>query len=193
MFLIVGLGNPGEKYENTPHNIGFITIDGFARDKNFPDFRMERKFNAEISEKTINDEKIILAKPQTFMNNSGSSIKRIIDVLKIGIENLIVIHDDIDIPFGQIKIAKNRGSAGHKGVVSAIKELGTTDFVRIRVGIQTDKAGHPHSHINVEKFVLKKFEGKEKTAVKEAVNKINEIIEITMNEGVEKAMTRFNN
>jgi PTH1 family peptidyl-tRNA hydrolase len=192
MFLIVGLGNPGEKYENTPHNIGFIAVDNFAKDKNFPDFKINKKFNAEISEKTINGKKVILAKPQAFMNNSGISIKKAISFLKINFEDLIIIHDDIDIPFGQIKIAKNRGSAGHKGVMSAIKELGTMDFIRIRIGIQTDKAAHPHSHINVKKFVLKKFSGKEKIAAKEATYKAREVMEIILEEGVEKAMTRFN-
>ena len=193
MFLIVGLGNPGEKYESTPHNIGFIAVDNFARDNNFPDFKLEKKFNAQISGKTLGSGKIILAKPQTFMNNSGNSVKKMADYFKANLEDLILIHDDIDIPLGNMKIAKDRGSAGHKGVLSIINSLGTTDFVRIRVGIQPDKASKPHSHFNVEKFVLEKFDAKEKTSVKEVSKKVNEAIETILEKGAKQAMSRFNN
>jgi peptidyl-tRNA hydrolase, PTH1 family len=189
MKIIVGLGNPGEKYENTPHNIGFETIDEFARKNNFPDFRLSKKFNALISEGEINDEKIILAKPQTFMNESGKAIKSIINKTgtfpAIAIAgnvpekiNLIIIHDDIDLPIGKIKVSQDRGSAGHKGVESIINAMGTKNFSRIRIGIQP-QTGKPES---VERFVLKKFsESEEKIfgeSIKQAISAVENIISL---------------
>lgn len=132
MLFIVGLGNPGEKYKNTRHNIGFRVIDEFREKNNFSEFRISQKFNAEISKGEIAGQSVILAKPQTFMNNSGKAVKSLL-------RNLFVIHDDIDLPLGKIKIVKNRGSAGHKGVESIIKELGTKNFIRFRIGISPEK------------------------------------------------------
>ena len=152
MFLIVGLGNPGEKYEKTWHNAGFLAIDVFLGKNSFPEFKLSKKFKAELSEGFLDKDKIILAKPQTFMNNSGQSVKLLIRNWKIKPDNLLVIHDDIDLPLGKIRVAKGRGSAGHKGVESIIKELKTKDFIRFRVGI-CPKTGKPK---NVEKFVLQK-------------------------------------
>jgi len=158
MIIIAGLGNPGRKYTNTRHNIGFQIIDEFARENNFPEFKMSKKFNALISEK----ENITLVKPQTFMNESGKAVKKMVG-------ELIVIHDDIDLPLGEIKISKNRGSAGHKGVQSIIKELSSKDFTRLRVGIQPRfQQGKPR---NVERFVLQKFDKKEEMIIKQAIKK----------------------
>ncbi|GAI34898.1 unnamed protein product [marine sediment metagenome] len=142
MVLIVGLGNPGIKYKRTRHNIGFQVLDKFQRENDFPDFKFSKKFNALISEKNIGKEKIILAKPKTFMNNSGQSVKKITRYYSLPFINLIVVHDDIDLPLEKIRISKKRGSAGHKGVESIIKELGNKNFVRLRVGIQP-KRGKP--------------------------------------------------
>ncbi len=188
MKIIVGLGNPGEKYKNTPHNIGFEVIDEFAKKNNFPDFKLSKKINALISEGVINNEKIILAKPQTFMNESGKAIKSIICFNSTGnvpvkitsssilplrggggrvgeTINLIIVHDDIDLPIGEIKISQDRGSAGHKGVESIINTLGTKNFARIRIGIQP-QAGKPES---VERFVLKKFSESEEKIFGESI------------------------
>lgn len=159
MVIIIGLGNPGEKYKNTPHNIGFEAIDDFAEKNTFPDFKLSKKFKALISEKN----NILLAKPQTFMNDSGKSVKKII---KNRATNLIIIHDDIDLPLGEIKISKDRGSAGHKGIESIIKELGTKDFTRIRIGVAREK----------KPDVLKKFDKESKKIIKESINQtINEL------------------
>ena len=165
MTIIVGLGNPGKKYKDTRHNVGFQVIEELAEKNNFPEFRLSKKFNALISESILNNEKIILAKPQTFMNNSGVAVKKIIENCKLKIENLIVIHDDIDLLLGKIKIAKNRGAAGHKGVESIIKELSSKDFTRFRIGIQS-KQGKPQ---NVEKFVLQRFTKEEEKVIKETI------------------------
>lgn len=151
MILIVGLGNPGIKYAGTRHNIGFEAVDRLAKENSFPDFKLQNRFQAETTEGTISGRKAILAKPRTFMNNSGQAVKALADYYKI--KDLFVIHDDIDLPLGEIKASKNRGSAGHKGVESIIEQLKTKDFGRIRIGICPEE-GKPE---NVEDFVLQKF------------------------------------
>lgn len=161
MKIIAGLGNPGKKYQETRHNIGFWAVDYIARENNFPDFKLSKKFEALISEK----EKVILSRPQTFMNNSGRSIKALLKYYKTDPSSLTVIHDDIDLKIGEVKIVQQRGSAGHKGVESIIENLKTKDFARIRIGIQP-KEGKPQ---NTESFVLQKFSKEEQKAVKESI------------------------
>jgi peptidyl-tRNA hydrolase, PTH1 family len=151
MFLIIGLGNPGKKYENTRHNIGSRVIDELE---------------------SLNLENIILAKPKTFMNESGKTVKGLINKIRIQNSKLIVIHDDIDLPIGKIKIVKNRGSAGHKGVESVIRELKTKDFYRARIGI-CPEAGKPK---NVEKLVLQNFTKDEEKTLKEVIKQTTEEI-----------------
>ncbi len=160
MIIIVGLGNPGEKYTNTRHNIGFDVVDEIVEENNFPQFKLSKKFNALVSKEKI----LILAKPLTFMNESGKSVQALCSFYKP--KELIVVQDDIDLKVGEIKIVKNRGSAGHKGIESIIKELGTKDFTRVRVGIQPEK-GKPE---NIEKFVLGKF--REREIIKKVVEEI---------------------
>jgi peptidyl-tRNA hydrolase, PTH1 family len=162
MILIIGLGNPGKKYKNTRHNIGFAVLDRFSEESGFPDFTFFEKGNSLVSQNIPGKEKLLLAKPQTFMNNSGKAAKALIKFYKP--EKLIVVHDDIDLPVGKIKLVENRGSAGHKGVASVIRETGTKNFWRLRIGVCPEK-GKPE---NVENFVLGKIKNEEKT-VKEAV------------------------
>ncbi|MBI2642028.1 MAG: peptidyl-tRNA hydrolase [Candidatus Wildermuthbacteria bacterium] len=157
MHLIIGLGNPGKKYEKTRHNAGFMVLDV-----------LEKK---ELG--------VRLLKPDTFMNNSGSAVKKEMQKLKIKSQNLLVIHDDIDIPLGKTKVSKGSGSAGHKGVESIIQALGTKDFTRIRIGILPPE-GKPE---DVETFVLKNFKKEELPLLKAAIasalstltSKLNEI------------------
>jgi len=189
--LIVGLGNPGKKYENTRHNAGFMAIDEFARKNNFPEFRFSKKFNAQISENILEDKKIILVKPQTYMNESGKTVKRLIPNLKSQILNLIVIHDDIDLPLGEIKIVKNRGSAGHKGVESIINILGTEDFIRIRIGINNPKQSYGSDH-RTEDVVLKKFGKNEENILKATIDKATDALKVLTKDGPEKAMNEYN-
>ncbi len=174
MIIVVGLGNPGEKLKNTRHNVGFEAIDKIQRENCFSDFSFSRKLNAEISEGILNQEKTILAKPQTFMNSSGQSVKALKQYYKKA--KLIIVHDDIDILLGKIKISENSGSAGHKGVQSIIDSLGTKNFQRIRIGIMPER-GKP---TETEKFVLKKFTKKEKETINKAVAKIIETIKIIL-------------
>lgn len=190
MILIIGLGNPGEKFEKTRHNLGFRIVDEFGKENNFPDFRLSKKIKAEIAEEEIDDEKIILAKPQTFMNESGKAVKLLTKPYTLDPSDLIIIHDDIDLPLGEIKIVKNRGAAGHKGVQSIISELGTKDFVRFRIGTRTKP--YPLDPKTLERFVLQKSNKEEEKVLKEVIKKAVEAIEMTLKEGTEKAMNEFN-
>ncbi len=169
MIFVIGLGNPGKAYERTRHNAGFLALDAFAKEHGCSAFKPSAKHQTLLSEGTG----VVLAKPQTFMNKSGASAKAL---LKQGGE-LVVVHDDIDIPIGTVKVSKDYGSAGHKGVESIIEALGSKDFTRIRIGIQP-LAGKPE---NVEDFVLQKFSPKElpiiQDSIQEAVSALTKIVE----------------
>ncbi len=190
MILIVGLGNPGKKHEKTRHNIGFRAVDEIAANFQFPIFNFQSIFNAQISKKTFENQKIILAKPQTFMNLSGRTIKILNAKYKIQDTNLWVVHDDIDLPSGKIRISKGRGAAGHKGVESIIGELKTKNFIRFRVGIKPQKIENRKQKI--EAFVLQRFSKDEEKIVKEVIKRIIEAIEMALKEGIEKAMSKYN-
>ncbi len=187
MILIVGLGNPGEKYKNTWHNIGFRIIDEIAANFQFPIFNFQSIYNAKISNGKFHDKKVILAKPQTFMNLSGKAAAKIINFYKINPKEIIVIHDDIDLPLGKIKIVKNRGSAGHKGVQSIINEIKTKGFVRIRIGV-SPLSGKPS---NPERFVLQKFD-KDKDVAKKTIEKAAKTVNLFLEKGLEKAISKIN-
>lgn len=135
MKLIVGLGNPGEQYQKTRHNAGFMAVDFLARDASLDcaPWNMNKKFNAEIAR--CARQKYILMKPHTFMNESGLAVKKALHFFKISTDNLWVFHDDLDIQFGSFKIQKGRGSAGHNGIESIFTHLNTRDFTRIRIGV----------------------------------------------------------
>lgn len=202
MKIIVGLGNPSEKFEKTRHNVGFAVVESLKlKVKSFSDWKNNKKLLSEISEGEISGEKVILAKPQTFMNSSGKTAKSLINFYKITSPGLVAIHDDIDLPLGKIRISRGRGSAGHKGVESIIRELKTKDFIRFRIGInqfaQNQKVPSEEQtpkikNQKLDKFVLKKFTKDEEKVLKEAIKKTVEAIETTIKEGQEKAMTKFN-
>ncbi|WP_297406219.1 aminoacyl-tRNA hydrolase [uncultured Cetobacterium sp.] len=150
MKLIVGLGNPGNEYKNTRHNVGFDIVDKFSQDENFPPFK--EKFQALITEKTINGEKVILLKPQTYMNLSGNSIIQVIKFYKIDSENeMLVIYDDMDLPLGKLRFKINGSAGGHNGIKSIISHVGQ-NFLRVKCGI--GKAMSRQENIN---FVLGRF------------------------------------
>jgi PTH1 family peptidyl-tRNA hydrolase len=178
MIIIVGLGNPGEQYKNTRHNVGFMAIDAFAEKNNFPEFKLQKKSNALISEKNS----VLLAKPQTFMNESGKSAKK----LWTKSDTLIVIHDDIDLPLGKIKIVKDRGSAGHKGVESIIQSIGNDGLIRIRIGIAGQK------DVEAMEVVLKKFSEEEQKIINETIQRVVGALDMFATDGLEKTMNEFN-
>lgn len=171
MFLIVGLGNPGRKYKKTPHNAGFIVLDKLQDKFEAPKFSENKKLKAELS-KTPD---FLLAKPDTFMNESGQAVSALMSYYKIDIKDLIVIHDDADINAGEIKIATDSRAAGHNGVESIIQHLGTKEFTRIRIGIKIEGL----KKMPLEKFVLQKLNRKNYKLVEEGVDKaVNEVLDM---------------
>ncbi|MFA7169386.1 MAG: aminoacyl-tRNA hydrolase [Candidatus Paceibacterota bacterium] len=172
MKAIVGLGNPGEEYEKTRHNVGFMTLDKLADFYKFESFRLEEKFEAEISQGKIDDEKMFLIKPQTFMNASGRAVQKILNFYKIETKDLVVIHDDLDISLGEVKLGFGRSSAGHKGVQSIIDFMNSKDFNRIRVGIKIEDRKIP-----TEKYVLGNFTKEENDTISNIINILPQTIE----------------
>lgn len=175
--LIVGLGNPGKEYENTRHNIGFVFVSELARHLNAPDFEFNKNLSSAISEIK---HKIIMAKPQTFMNKSGIAVSSLSKFYRIKPQDTLIIHDDIDISWGDFKFSFGRNSAGHKGVESIIKSLKTKNFWRLRIGIQPVRQaqGKPalKKRIPAEKIILKKFTPKELREINKTIkNAISEL------------------
>lgn len=173
MELLVGLGNPGQKYEKTRHNLGFMVLEEFLKKNSFPNFKFSKKFKSKITEGIFNQKKVVLAEPQTFMNNSGQAVSALSRFYKIKSQSIWIIQDEIDLVLGKIKISKNRSSAGHKGVQSIIEALGTKDFSRIRIGINNQKP----ARLPTEKYVLQSFTGDEKKIIAQAIEEAVKIVE----------------
>jgi PTH1 family peptidyl-tRNA hydrolase len=190
MILIVGLGNPGKKFERTRHNVGFLVIDGFSRDNDFPSWRESKNNNCLYAKKEIAGKEIELIKPLVFMNNSGQVVKSISRKHNLKQENILIVHDDIDLHLGKIRIVKNRGSAGHKGVQSIIDEIGTKDFVRFRIGICPESFKLGLKDLN--KFVIQKFNKEEGEIVKKTIENSCRAIEMALSEGLEKTKQEYN-
>lgn len=164
MKLIVGLGNPGIKYARTKHNAGFIALDELAQKLGAPAWRLEKKFETELAEINTGGEKILLAKPQTFMNLSGEAVRKLMTFYKLTSEELTVVHDDLDLELGTIKISVDSSAGGHNGVQSIIDNLGTQHFKRIRIGIEGSKA-HQQRSVSGRVFVLSDLTEKEMTKI----------------------------
>ncbi|MDU3153126.1 MAG: aminoacyl-tRNA hydrolase [Anaerococcus hydrogenalis] len=185
MYYIVGLGNPGLKYENTRHNAGFITIDYLARKYDI-DVR-KIKFKSLIGQGVISGQKIMLVKPQTYMNNSGEALREIFNYFDFDHDTLIVIYDDIDIDFGSIRIRK-KGSAGtHNGMKSIIYNLNFVDFPRIKVSV-----GKKPEYMDLANFVLSGFSKEEAKIIEDEVILAGDAIKMIIEEGIEKAMSIYN-
>lgn len=193
MILIIGLGNPGRKFQETRHNPGWLVLDLLQKKWNkeygFSEWKKEKKFKAEISKGEVNNKKMILAKPLTFMNLSGQAVKSLISYYKIKPKDLIVVHDDVDLALGVNRIVKNRGSAGHKGVESIISYLKTKNFLRFRIGFKPKD----RKIKNLNKYVLNKFSQKEKPIIMASINSTAKAITDTVNNvEIEKVMNEFN-
>ncbi len=185
MMIIVGLGNPGAKFNKTRHNAGFMAVDFFAKENNFPDFEVSKKYESLISEKPFDtaqgENDILLIKPQTFMNDSG----RAVTGYGLRATDLVVVHDDIDLPLGKIKFSKDSSAGGHKGVQSIIQHLGTKDFIRLKIGVATNEA-------KALDVVLEKFSPEEQKILTEVIKKSSEALQYFIENGIEKAMNEFN-
>lgn len=185
MFIVIGLGNPGDKYKATRHNVGFNVIDCLADRNNVVLNKIKHK--AIIGETRIDGEKVILIKPQTYMNRSGESVIDIYNFYKVPIENIIVIYDDIDIPFGSLRI-KPRGSAGsHNGMKSVIYHLQSDNFPRVRIGIGRPEEGQDLAH-----YVLGGFNKEERAVIDSTIEKAAKAVEKIITEGINKAMNEYN-
>ena len=180
MKLIVGLGNPGKDYVWTRHNIGFWLIDNFVNDDNWTE-----KFEGLLYKKLINGEKVFFFKPLTYMNNSGIAISKLVKYYDIDLEDILIIHDDLDLPLGSYKIKYDSSSGGHNGIKSIISYFGSQEFWRLKVGISNDKS-------NVKDYVLGKFKKSEKDIIEEMLETYNKIINSFIENGGEKTMSLYN-
>ena len=184
MKLIVGLGNPGKEFENTRHNIGFIFLDYFA-EKN--DVSIDnKKYNGLYAQTIINNEKVILLKPLSYMNLSGEVVKRFVDYFKINIEDILIINDDLDMTFGKIRLRPDGSSGGHNGLKNIELHLGTDKFKRLKVGISNDKS------IDTKDYVLGKFSKEEKTTIDSLKDEISDILSDFLTIDYDKLMCKYN-
>ncbi|MDX2241706.1 MAG: aminoacyl-tRNA hydrolase [Leptolyngbyaceae cyanobacterium bins.302] len=188
--LIVGLGNPGTKYDRTRHNIGFDIVDQLAQSWHI-NLTDQKKFHGLFGEGLAANGKIRLLKPQTFMNNSGQSIRAAIDWYKLPPESVLVIYDDMDLPIGKLRLRLSGSAGGHNGMKSAIAHLGTQNFPRLRVGIGSAKTEKGDK--DTISHVLGKFAPNEATIMTEVIQLAADAVEYSLKHGIEKAMSLFNN
>jgi len=185
MFVIAGLGNPGAQYERSRHNVGFDTIDFFAAEYRITLNRVRHK--GLVGEGVVQGNRVILVKPQTFMNLSGESLQEVLHFYKVPPANLIVVYDDIDLAVGKVRI-RPRGSAGtHNGMRSILGRIGTEEFPRVRIGV-----GRPPAGWQLADFVLSRFSGEERTAINDAIARASTALAAVMQSGAEAAMSRYN-
>jgi len=184
-YLIIGLGNPGRAYSKTRHNVGYWVVDELARRHQLPQFTSERK--AKTSDGLIRTKRVVLAKPQTYMNLSGEAVRALLDFYKIKLEQIIVVHDDLDLPLGTLRLRTSGGHGGQNGVRNIIKHLGTQEFARLRFGI-----GRPPGKMQARNYVLQPFHGDDAILAQQVVEKAADAIEIWLQKGIEKAMSQYN-
>lgn len=185
-WLIVGLGNPGPKYLLTRHNVGFICLDRYVDSLNLSGWSTQEK--ALLLKIKGQENELFLTKPQTYMNLSGESVQPLMAYYKIPLENLIVLHDEIDIPFGKLRIQKNRGAGGHNGLKSINERLGTQDYARIKIGVGRP----PHPEMNVADYVLQNFSNEEQTQLPDFLDTIGDALDALITVGLDRASTQFN-
>jgi PTH1 family peptidyl-tRNA hydrolase len=194
-YIIAGLGNPGDDYTSTRHNTGRIILESVRKKYDFPDWEKDKKSNALISKGKISNEAVTLVEPETYMNKSGSSVAYFVKNKKQA-ENLIVIHDDLDLPTGTAKFSFNKSAGGHNGVASIIKAIKTQEFIRIRVGIApttpSGKIKKPSGEAAVEKHILGEFKKPELDALKKIAKKTIEVLGALADTNREIAMGEFN-
>jgi len=183
--LIVGLGNPGKEYEASRHNVGFLVVNRLARTNGIP--LDERKYKSRWGRGAIADRPVILAKPRTFMNASGDAVRLLAASFSLTAHQLIVIHDDLDLPFGRIRIKEKGGHGGHKGIQSIIHAVGSGGFRRVKIGI-----GRPPGGIDAADYVLQPFDRTERQSLGEVAAAAQQAVELLLQEGLPAAMNRYN-
>ena len=189
-YTIVGLGNPGDEYVETRHNMGRMVLDAFVKKNDWEKFEFNKKFNALTTEGKFGKNKALFLKPETFMNKSGEAVKPLIKTKKAA-ATLVVIHDDLDLPLGKIKISFAKSSGGHRGVESVMKAVKTEEFIRIRLGISGETAGgkikKPQGEEKVIDTILGEFKESEKLELKKVIKKAVTALEMTIEMGWDKA------
>lgn len=185
-WLVVGLGNPGAKYENTRHNVGFMTADALAGRNGEPIRRV--KYHALTSEAVIGGQSVLLMKPTTFMNLSGQAVSEAARFYKIPADHVLVISDDVDLPLGKLRIRKSGSAGGHNGLKHIIQLLGTDQFPRLKIGV----GGKPHPDYNMADWVLGQFQGEDKKAIDDAVARAADAVECLLADGIDRAMNQYN-
>ncbi|RWZ51255.1 aminoacyl-tRNA hydrolase [Halobacillus fulvus] len=185
MKCIVGLGNPGKKYEQTRHNVGFMVIDELAKQNQWS--LSQTKFRGLYTTEHVNGEKVLLLKPQTYMNLSGESLRAFMDYYEIDPDDVLVVYDDLDLPPGKIRLRKKGGHGGHNGIRNIIDHLGTKEFKRLRVGI-----GRPQGSVTVIDYVLGSFPKQEQTAVRESIEDSAKACEAWIEKPFNEVMNDFN-
>lgn len=181
MKLIVGLGNPGKDYKNTRHNVGFLVLDNYLNTSDW-----KEKFNANYHEARINGEKVLFIKPLTYMNLSGDAIVKFINYYDVNLDDILVIHDDLDLPFSTYKLKKNSSAGGHNGIKSIINRLNSQDFARLKIGVSHDKT------IDTKDYVLGNFSKIELEKFNEMQKDFNKIIESFIVFGIDRTMNVYN-
>ena len=184
MKLVVGLGNPGLRYKNTRHNVGFQLLDYIAKNNNISFLR--NKFNGDYAEISVNDEKVILLKPKSFMNLSGEVVERFVSFYKIDLKDILVIQDDIDMNFGRVKIVFDSSSGGHNGIKDIEKHLGSRKYTRLKIGVSNDKS------IDTKDYVLGKFTDSEKDILLSIDKNLVNIIDDFCKMSLERLMSKYN-
>ncbi|QDT34386.1 aminoacyl-tRNA hydrolase [Thalassoglobus polymorphus] len=185
MKIVVGLGNPGKKYVGTRHNIGFDVLAVLAQ--RFSADRWKSSFEAEVTDIQIGSERVVLVAPQTFMNLSGRSVRAVVKFYKVSHSELLLVHDDMNLPTGRLRLRGTGSAGGQKGLQNTIDQLGTSDFARLRVGV-----GRPPGKMDAANYVLQKFSKSEFSKMEHCVERAASAVECWVQDGVEKAMNEFN-
>ena len=184
-YVVVGLGNPGKKYENTRHNVGFMTADKLVEEYSASPLRT--KFNAETFDARINDFRVIIVKPLTFMNNSGEAVRDILKFYKIGIDKVILIFDDISLPVGNIRLRRNGSAGGHNGIKSIINLTGSSDYKRVKIGV----GAKPHPDYDLADWVLGKFDKKDMSKLESSLDNAVRATVTIICDSIDSAMNKY--
>lgn len=186
--IVVGLGNPGLKYEFTRHNIGFRVIDSLARDIEI-EFKKVKSYYSLISRGMINNYKVIMVKPQTFMNLSGRAVSKVVSYYKIPLQDLLIVYDDLNLELGQVRIRKKGSAGGHKGIESIMQYLDSEEIPRLRIGIGNPSVNFNFSYVS---YVLSNFDNEERDKIGEVIQLSTDAIKTVIEDGFEKAMRKYN-
>jgi len=182
--IIVGLGNPGGRYQRNRHNIGFQVADRLAEKNQI--LITKKRLKALYGIGKIDSQEVVLAKPMTFMNRSGGAVRRVVEFFKVGIEDLIVVHDDLDLAFGRLRFKRRGGDGGHQGVRSIIEAMGGNTFLRLKVGV-----GRPPRGMEVAEYVLCDFDENQRPQLDDIRSRAAEALVVMLSEGLEAAMNRY--